>query len=97
MDNLLDLTNVPAEITVPSQLTADLSQEQQADVDAGTQTMISFPFCLLYNQQPWQTIIVAAPSPELAQLTVDQLVQLLNKKLKELGYQPLCSSRLGAC
>lgn len=100
MDSQVDTDNPPSEITLPSTYTADTSQLPQstdADGGSGAQTMISFPFCFLYNQRPWGTIVIAAPSPDLAALTAEQLVDLFNKQLVDLKYPPLCTARSGAC
>jgi hypothetical protein len=100
MDNTIDTDNPPSEITLPSNYTADLSQLPQptdSDGGSGAQTMISFPFCFLYNQRPWGTVIIAAPSPELAALTAGQLVDLINKQLVDLKYPPVCTARGGEC
>lgn len=100
MDGQVDLDNPPSDIQIPSTLTADGSQQiQQMDGDGGAVTMIPFPFCLLFSQKPWATITVAAPSPELAELTISQYVQLINKTLEEqYKYPPnMCSARAGSC
>jgi hypothetical protein len=95
MDNTPDLDTLPTGFDVLSTLTADLSNQVQP---ADTVQMIPFPFCLLFNGKPWQTIIVAAPSPELAALTMEQYVQLKNAELVNAHYPPnMCSARSGAC
>lgn len=96
MDNSsLDLDTPPSDVNIPSDLTADLSTQPQP---MDTVQMLPFPFCLLFNSKPWQTITVAAPSPELAALTIEQFVQLINETLVKRGYPPnMCSARSGSC
>jgi hypothetical protein len=95
MDSTPDLDTLPTGIDVASTLTADLSnQPQQTDAEQ----LLQFPFCLLFNGKPWQTIIVAAPSPDLAALTMEQYVALINKALVAAHYPPnMCTARSGEC
>jgi hypothetical protein len=93
-DSPPDLSTFPSDISVPSNLTAD---QVSGALDTGVQ-FTPFPFCLLFASRPWQTITVAAPSPEAAASTTDQFVQRLNGTLASLGYPPnVCTWNSGAC
>jgi hypothetical protein len=95
MDNTPDLDTLPTGFDVPSTLTADTSNQPQA-TDA--EQLLQFPFCLLFNGKPWTTIVVAAPSPDLAALTMEQYVQLINAALVNAHYPPnMCTARSGSC
>jgi hypothetical protein len=59
--------------------------------------LLSVPFCVAYEGRPRWTIVVAAPSPEAAFLTVDQFVAVLNSIAPSLGFLPRFSATLGAC
>jgi len=104
-DDPTDLNTLPSDIDVQSIVDSAVSQQpvpdaQPADTTDGTTAIqtISFPFCLQFNGRPWQSIIVAAPSPELAALTVSQVVQLINEQLVRMGYPPnLCTAVSGSC
>lgn len=58
---------------------------------------LPWPFCLQYNNLPWQTTIVYAPSPGDAAITAELTVQLLNATAPSLGFPPLFSATGGAC
>jgi hypothetical protein len=86
----------PSGIDVPDSLTAATDENGQA-LDSAVQ-MIPFPFCLTYQGSAWQqTIVVAAPSPEAASLTLSQLVQRLNAQAASMGYPPGYAGASGAC
>jgi len=75
-------------------LLADVNSETQP---ASTQT-IPFPFCVLFLGRQWGTLVVAAPSPEEAATTMDQIIQRVNTGLVSMGYPPnACSWKSGAC
>jgi hypothetical protein len=75
-----DLNEFPSDVDVPSSLTA----EQSGQLDTG-ETLLQFEFCIMFNGRAWFTVPVAAPSPQLAALTVDQYVrQILNPALERL-------------
>ncbi len=100
-----DLTTLPTDIDISSIVDGVTSQQPASEtqtedsISGGTlNEMVSFQFCLRFNGQPWQTIVVAAPSPELAALTVSQIVQLINDQLVRMGYPPnLCTASSGSC
>jgi hypothetical protein len=88
-----DLSMFP-NMDIPSSLSADQTSDE---LDTGAQ-MIPFPFCLLFGGRSWQSITVAAPSPELAATTINQFVQMINGKLVVMGYPPnMCSWNSGGC
>ncbi len=104
-DDPTDLNVLPSDIDVQSIVDGVTSQqpasnEQAEDSSTGVSVIqaVSFPYCLQFNGQPWQSIVVAAPSPELAAVTVSQIVQLINDELVKMGYPPnLCSAVSGSC
>jgi hypothetical protein len=79
-DNFFGL---PDDVTIPDTLTADATSDQ-----ADTVQMIPFPFCITYRGNPYKSITVAAPSPDLAATTIDGFVRLLNATLVQHGYPP---------
>jgi hypothetical protein len=84
---------LPDDLTIPSTLTADISQDQRESTQ-----MIPFPFCLLFAGQSVKTITVASPSADLAAMTVDQFVRVLNSTLVSRGYpENICSWNAGEC
>lgn len=59
--------------------------------------LIPFLFCFRFNGNPWQTMVVTAPSPETAAATAAAIVRLLNEVAPSLGHQPLFDAVGGAC
>jgi hypothetical protein len=92
-DSTVDLSTFP-DIEVSTQLTATQDGQQDSSIQ-----MIPFPFCVLFAGRPWFSVTVAAPSPDLAALTVDQYVrQVLNPALESRRYPPnVCSWSAGSC
>ena len=99
-DTPIDLNSLPTGVDVGSIVDSTLAENNSAvplDANSGAQN-ISAQFCLQFNGRPWTTITVAAPSPELAMLTVNQIVQRINDLLVRAGYPPnLCTAILGSC
>jgi hypothetical protein len=99
-DTPIDLNSLPTGIDVGSIVDSAVAANSSAlplDTTSGAQN-ISSQFCLQFNGRPWTTITVAAPSPELALLTVNQIVQRVNEVLVQAGYPPnLCTAALGSC
>lgn len=103
-DDPNDVNTLPQEVDVDgivSQAVGERASTVTMQDDAtgeGVQQMIPFPFCLRFNSQPWQTIIVAAPSPDLAADTVGLIVQRINEVLSRMGYPPnMCTASAGSC
>jgi hypothetical protein len=57
----------------------------------------AWDFCLSYNSAPYMPIKLAAPSPDAAAVTMNQLVARLNAIAPGLGYQPLFGWTSGSC
>ena len=103
-DDPSDVNTPPTDIDIDSIVAAAVSQQagrgaqaMDTTTDGGAIQAIPFPFCLLYNGRPWHPITIAAPSPDLAAMTVSQIVQLLNDQLVRMGYAALCTAVPGTC
>lgn len=57
----------------------------------------SWFFCLRYGGRPISTQMVVSESPELAALTMQQLVSLLNEWAPRRGFPPLFDAIAGSC
>lgn len=53
-------------------------QPTEGQLSTGKQ-LVSFPFCIRFNGRPWQSIVLAAPSPELAAQTLSSILAILNR------------------
>ena len=58
---------------------------------------LPWPFCILYNGQPYQSQVIAAPDPDSAAITANQFVEQLNLAAQSLGFPPLFSVTSGSC
>jgi hypothetical protein len=67
------------------------------EVDVGAVQMIPWEFCLTYAGRPYATQVIAAPSPELAALTAEQYVALLNAWARTSVYPPSFAIQPGRC
>jgi hypothetical protein len=53
-------------------------QAADGQLSTGVQ-LVSFPFCIRFNGRPWQSIVLSAPSPELAAQTLSSILAILNR------------------
>ncbi len=91
-----DSDGLPAGITVPTTLIAT-SDEEGNPLSSGV-TLIPFPFCIIAQGIPRQTVVVDAPSPALARLTIDQALAVANTQAAQQGFPPnLFSATAGPC
>lgn len=69
----------------------------QVPLFESTDAMPQWPFCVLYDGRPNQTVVVVADSPESAAQTMQALVVKVNRQAARLGYPPLFTPVAGAC
>lgn len=90
-DSSLDTSSPPSDFSIASEVPADASGA------VATDTLMVFQFCVLYAGKPWQTLPLAAPSPELAADTMNQIIMRVNARLVDMHYPPAASWRSGEC
>lgn len=97
-----DLDSLPG-LKLPS---ADdfMAQEGTADppegFDSGTLTVtdLGWPFCLLFNGRPWQTVTWKVDTAAEAAGWMDAFTRRANAQLARMGYPPgICTWAAGAC